>query len=82
MVGDVMNDMELMPEIRWRSSAASTYAAGARTRLHLADPWRWQHSGCHWCHQHNIHWVDAAPGIFIGHPHDELDAHLELVALN
>lgn len=70
---------QLMPETRWQSSVASTYAAGARTRLHLADPWRWQGSGCTWCHDHDTLWAEASPEFFADHPRAELPGDVELV---
>lgn len=63
----------LEPGVRWRSGMVSDYSGPLRRRLHSADPYVWGWSSCRWCEenlreQDIIHWTDATPSSFSGHP--------------
>lgn len=35
-----------LPAVRWQDDSVSFYSRGLRTKLHAADPWRWQSRQC------------------------------------
>lgn len=58
----------LHPSTRWRlQGGLSEYAEPLRTRLHGADPYRWE-APCDWCTERAIAWRGAAPHDFGTHP--------------
>jgi len=58
---------ELHPHIRWGAGQQSPYAAPLRSRLHNADPTRWD-GYCAWCRERLITWRSAGTSKFAQHP--------------
>lgn len=58
---------DLAPHLRWQSGLVSPHAEPLRTRLHNADPFRWD-GWCAWCRTRGIVWSDANPVDFQEHP--------------